>query len=320
MKIFVACPAPAGSRWGNRVTATRWARFLQGLGHEVVTRRRYRGEKCDVMLALHARKSFPAISHYRQRFPKGPLVVALTGTDLYHDFPRSERAQQSAAWADRLVVLQPQALEELPASLRGKARVILQSAVPIHAAAAPRDRFEICVLGHLRPVKDPFRAALALRLLPRRMRVRLTHAGQASTAAARRARSLMDREPRYRWIGEVSHPRARRLIARSHLLVISSRMEGAANVASEAIVSGVPLVSSGIGGIIGLLGADYPGFFPVGDTRALAGLLERVVSDAGLYHKLKAWCAKRRPLFAPGREQAAWKALLEELAATIRAQ
>jgi glycosyltransferase involved in cell wall biosynthesis len=99
----------------------------------------------------------------------------------------------------------------------------------------------------------------------------------------------------------------------SHLLVISSRMEGGANVASEAIVAGVPLLSSRIGGIIGLLCKDYPGFFPFGDTRALAKLLERAVSDAGFYHELRTWCAKRRPLFAPAREQAAWKKLLAQI-------
>src|SRR5262245_43694124 len=103
MRIFVACPVPAGSRWGNRVTATRWARFLQRLGHAVVIRERYDGQKCDMMLALHARKSFPAIAQYRERFPNGPLVLALTGTDLYHDFRRSRPAQKAAAWAARLV-------------------------------------------------------------------------------------------------------------------------------------------------------------------------------------------------------------------------
>src|SRR5919108_5633838 len=108
MRIFMACPAAAGSRSGNRVTAVRWARFLRELGHHVVIGQRYHGQSCDLMLALHARKSFPAVGRYRRRFREGPLIVALTGTDLYRDFPRSWQAQQSVKLADRLVVLQPQ--------------------------------------------------------------------------------------------------------------------------------------------------------------------------------------------------------------------
>src|SRR5262249_37896872 len=159
---------------GNRVTAARWARFLKELGHHVVISQGYHGQSCDMMLALHARKSFPAISSYRERFHEGPLIVALTGTDLYHDFRRSRQAQESVEVADRLVVLQRQALQELPVAARRKARVIWQSAVPVGESAPPKNAFAVCVLGHLRPVKDPFRTALALRLLPDVLPIRVT--------------------------------------------------------------------------------------------------------------------------------------------------
>ena len=45
---------------------------------------------------------------------------------------------------------------------------------------------------------------------------------------------------------------------------------------SEAAVAGVPVLASRMDGNVGLLGADYPGYFPVGDTEALARLLERL--------------------------------------------
>jgi glycosyltransferase involved in cell wall biosynthesis len=87
-------------------------------------------------------------------------------------------------------------------------------------------------------------------------------------------------------------------------------MEGGANVLSEAIVAGVPVLASRIPGNMGLLGGHYSGYFPVGDTRALARLLYRAEKDTSYYQKLESWCAQRKPLFDPGREEAAWAGLL----------
>jgi glycosyltransferase involved in cell wall biosynthesis len=171
------------------------------------------------------------------------------------------------------------------------------------------------VLGHLRYEKDPFRSALALRLLPAKSGVRIIHAGQAlKPAFAERARKLTTQDPRYRWIGEVPRGRARRILARSQLLVLSSRMEGGANVISEAIVEGVPVLASRIAGSIGILGEGYPGFFSVGDTRGLARLMLRTASEPDFYSGLKKWCDRLAPLFKPARERDAWKNLLQELA------
>ncbi len=310
----MACPAPPGSRKGNRVTAARWARLLGELGHRVTIGREYAGRPCDLMIALHARRSYEAIRAYRRVLPRGPLVVALTGTDLYRDIRTSKRAQRSLELADRLVVLQERGPDELAPRLRPKARVIYQSAVPLRRRP-PRSRrfFEVCVLGHLRPEKDPFRAALALRLLPEDSRIRVVHAGQAlSEGMARRARALMEREPRYRWLGEVPPGRARRLLARSRLLVLSSRMEGGANVLSEALAERVPALASRIPGSVGILGTDYPGYFPVGDTRALAELLQKAEGEPDFYAQLEVWCERLAPLVEPARERAAWAELLAE--------
>ena len=119
--------------------------------------------------------------------------------------------------------------------------------------------------------------------------------------------------PRYRWLGEVPRAKVRRLIAASHLLVLSSRAEGGANVISEAVVDGTPILASHIPGSIGLLGADYPGFYPVGDTAALRSLLLRAERDSVFYNDLAARCVKLAPLFRPERERAAWLQLLSEL-------
>jgi putative glycosyltransferase (TIGR04348 family) len=288
---------------------------LKRLGHRVAIEQEYVAKPCDLLVALHARRSYPSIVHYRREHPDGPLIVALTGTDLYRDIHASRRAQRSLEWADRLIVLQPCGREELPPNLRSKVRVLYQSTSPTpHSPTSNVRTFDVCVLGHLRREKDPFRAALALRRLPGECNVRVLHAGKAlSESMAQRARALMESDPRYLWLGELSRPRARRMLARSRLLVLSSRMEGGANVISEAVVDDVPVLASHISGSIGLLGANYPGFFPVGDSNDLAHLLQRAATDSTYYESLRGWCAGLKPLFDPVREQSDWAELLAEL-------
>jgi len=94
---------------------------------------------------------------------------------------------------------------------------------------------------------------------------------------------------------------------------LSSRLEGGANVISEAIVAGVPLIASCIPGTVGLLGADYSGYFAVGETRELTTLLLRAETDPQFLNKLRRQCAGRAALFEPERERRTWEALLKEL-------
>lgn len=315
MNILMITPAPPRSRHGNRVTALRWARMLEKLGHRVRLAQSYRGEPCDLLIALHAQRSHGAMAEYRRRHPGDPLVLVLTGTDLYRDLPESAEAQESLRMATRMVTLQDLAAEELPRALRGKVRVILQSAEPLPGAVRPAVRdFGVCVIGHLREVKDPFRAALAARGLPESSRVRILHAGKAMDASmARRAGKEQKANPRYRWMGELPRWRVRRLMGRSRLMVLSSRMEGGANVISEAAAAGLPVLASHIPGSAGLLGSDFPGFFPVGDTDALLRLLLRAESDGKFLAGLQRHMEHIAPQFQPGRELNAWKSLLDEL-------
>ncbi|MSP61332.1 MAG: TIGR04348 family glycosyltransferase [Myxococcales bacterium] len=327
MRLLIVTPAPPGSRKGNRITALRWAGLLRSLGHRVTLAEAYLGQRCDVLVALHAWRSAPSVARFRRERPGAALVVALTGTDLYDHIHRHPTARRSLELADRLVVLQPLGIAALPAECREKARAILQSAVRAGPpprlgveGAPPRSRaFEVCVLGHLRPVKDPFRAALASRLLPTSSRVRIVQVGGAlSDEMAKRARAETAHNPRYRFLGDLPRPRALRRLARSRLLVVSSRMEGGANVISEAAAAGVPVIASRIDGTAGLLGEDHPGYFPVGDTRALAALLMRAESDPAFYRRLLQRSTRLRPLITPARERRSWAALLAELATQKR--
>lgn len=315
MKIRLVTPAPRGSRVGNQITATRWARLLRQLGHEVVVEREYNGGSAEVLVALHARKSHASVVRFVRLVPEGRVIVALTGTDLYIDLARSRQARQSVRLADRLVVLQPLATRMLPRRERSKAKVILQSAMaPARTPPRRTDVFEVCVLGHLRPVKDPFRAALAMHGLPAQSRLVVTHVGAAlDPTMRRRAEAEMKRNDRYRWVGARPRAQALRLLARSRALVLTSLSEGGANAISEAVVCGVPVIASRIDGSVGLLGRGYPGYFEVGDTAGLAHLLARLEDEPAFARRLQRWCAKLAPRFAPRAEQDAWKNLLREL-------
>lgn len=315
MNIYLVTPAPPRSRKGNRVTALRWARILRNLGHRVRIAQEYAGQPCELMVALHARRSFSSIQRFHRTHPARPLIVALTGTDLYGDLQTDASAQRALEMATRLIVLQSAALEALPKSVRDKVRVIHQSVKP--PAQKPRRRrdvFEVCVLGHLREVKDPFRTAEAVRLLPASSRVTVLHAGAAlEEPMADRARREAASNPRYQWLGELPRWKAMHLLARSRLLVLTSIMEGGANVVSEAIAASTPVLSSRIPGSVGLLGEDYPGYFPVGDTAALAALLQRTESDAGFHESLDRSCRSLAWMVDPAKERGSWVSLLREL-------
>jgi putative glycosyltransferase (TIGR04348 family) len=323
MKIGIVTPAPPRSLYGNRITALRWAKILKSLGHRVSLTQTYGGEPYDLLIALHARRSYPAARQFSREHPQRLLIVALTGTDLYRDLARSRKAQRSLDLATRIVTLQPKALETLKPEWREKTHVIYQSArAPDKRGITGRsDRgvrsFDVCVAGHLRPVKDPFRAALAARRLPPSSRIRILHLGAARTQAmAARAHSEMKANPRYHWLGEKPSGQVWRILRQSKLCVLSSKLEGGANILSEAIVAGTPVIASRIPGSVGILGEDYPGYFTVGSTDELAALLGRAETNSEFLATLQARCRKLRPLFAPAREKAAWRNLLAELCAS----
>jgi putative glycosyltransferase (TIGR04348 family) len=304
VRIALVTPARAGSRAGNRHTALRWAAILRASGHRVSVCTKWKpGAGIELMLALHARRSHASMRAFKALHPERPLVLALTGTDVYRDIETSAEARESLRLADRFIVLQPKAIERLPKRLRRKARVVFQSSATNLRHAPMKRAFRVCVIGHLREEKDPLRALAALAALPLEMGIELVQLGDSlDENMAREARRAMRREPRYRWLGGVAHAQALRWLASSHAMVISSRMEGGANVISEAIRIGVPVLASHISGNVGLLGENYPGYFPLGDERSLARLIARAARDHAFYRRLKRWVRRLRPIVAPANE------------------
>jgi len=180
VRVCLVCPAPRGSRLGNRITALRWQHLLGDLGHDAFITTALGTRGYDLLVALHARRSADAVRVSRERHPERPVIVALTGTDLYRDIHDDASAKRSLEIADRLVVLHPGGADELPSQLRWKVRIVPQSSPsPLRAPRRSTRAFEVAVVGHLRPEKDPLRTALAARLLPGASRITVLHAGRA---------------------------------------------------------------------------------------------------------------------------------------------
>jgi len=313
LRILIACPAKPGTRYGNRVTALRWQSIFHELGHLARIDFQLRGEY-DVLVALHAFRSSSLIAESRQTRPATPIVVAITGTDLYRD-GKSRATLDSLELADRLVVLQPSAIDDLPAKYRSKTQVIYQSVRPLQLLRPQHPRSKrVLVAGHLRREKDPMRAAMAVRRLPPESRICVHHFGaEIDAGLAQQARAEAATNPRYRWMGEVPRGHLKRHLATCWLMVLSSRMEGGANVLSEAIAQRTPVLASRIPGSIGLLGEDYVGYFAVGKTTELRQLLIRCEQDASFYEALVNQVAARSELFTRARELRSWKSLLSNL-------
>jgi putative glycosyltransferase (TIGR04348 family) len=316
--LVIVTPALAAANNGNWQTARRWASLLRS-HYRVSLTDAWAGQPADVMLALHARRSAASVRHWRAAHPRAPLAVVLTGTDLYQDIAHDAEALQSLALADRLVVLQQRGVAALPAPLRHKAVVCIQSSPARQTLPKPTRHLRALMVGHLREVKSPETWFAAARALRHRADIRLDHIGAAlDPALGEAARQCMAECPAYRWLGALPHAATRRRIQQAHLLVHPSKMEGGAHVVIEAVTSGTPVLASRIDGNLGLLGDDYTGCFDWGDAAALAALLQRCRDDPAMLPALTAQCLERAPLFTPAHEQAVLLGLMRSLLETCR--
>lgn len=320
--MCIVTPALADANNGNWQTARRWARLLSG--HYVVRLAKQwpdgaADDGTDILLALHARRSAGSVAAWAAAHPDRPLVLALTGTDLYRDIITDASAQRSLALAHRLIVLQEQGPMALPEALRGKCRVVFQSSTRRATLPKTTAHLRALMVGHLRDEKSPQTLLDAARLIGPDEGIFIDHVGAALDPALGEAASATQRDrPHYRWLGGLPHAATRSRIQRAHVLVHPSRLEGGAHVILEAALCGTPVLASRIDGNVGMLGADYGGYFPPGDAAALAALLRRardgLAHGTGLLTTLQSQCALRSALFEPAAERAALLRLLAELA------
>jgi glycosyltransferase involved in cell wall biosynthesis len=76
-------------------------------------------------------------------------------------------------------------------------------------------------------------------------------------------------------MGELNPDEVRQELSHSDLFVLASRSEGRPNALIEAVAAGLPAISSGLDGILGLVEHGVNGWvFPVEDIAALKVCLE----------------------------------------------
>ena len=339
-RVLIVSPALANANNGNWQTAWRWSRMLRATCDATIAQA-WNGEPFDVMLALHARRSAGSIAAWAKA--KGTtanapgLAVVLSGTDLYRDIQTDAQAQASLIFAQTLVVLQERGPDALPAALCAKTRVIFQSTSTRKPLKKTNQYLRALMVGHLRDEKSPQTLFAAARLLMHSS-ILIDHIGEPLDAAlGEQARATATVCAHYRWLGGLPHEATRRRIQQAHVLVHASSMEGGAHVVMEAVCSGTPVLASRIAGNVGMLGADYPGYFEHGDAQGLADLLLRCgnppatpalqarrstlarpsMGDTGdsLYSQLQSHCQARAHLFAPKAEQAALIKLVHDVMA-----
>ena len=316
MDFLVVTSATGEVLTGNRCTANQWAELLKSAGHRVRVVDAYAGQAADVLIAVHGRKGNAAVTAFRRAHPDKQVVIALTGTDVYPE--PGEEALDSMQQADRLIALQPRVRDRIPQEFHDKLRIIKQSAgaAPSDGAAKNNGPFDVCVVGHLREVKDPLRAAAAARLLPAVSKIRIRHAGAILDPRYERLVEVEQAEnPRYVWLDELTPAEAQNLMAHSRLTVVSSFYEGGARVIGESIVAGTPVLAARNDASLSLLGEDYPGLYAAGQTEELAGLMSRAETDSAFLDALVEHSGRLAPQFDPRHEREAWRELIAELEA-----
>lgn len=314
LRIEIVTPAPPGTLHGNRITALRWHQFLLRLHYQSTITEQWSGKLCDALIALHGLRSHDSIQRFKKAHPNHPVVLIMTGTDIYRDLKNSKKVIQSMEMADAIVVLQPDAIQSLPKKFHPKVRVVYQSVKSISRKAPPKRHFLASIIGHLRTEKDPFCAAQSLRLLPSDSKIQLVQLGQAMSPDFKKEAISLDKNiERYQWLGQLSHSKTLQWLSRSHVMIISSMMEGGAHVVSEAIAIGVPVIASDIPGNRGLLGDNYPAYYPVGDQVALSKLLSKAETNPVFYQKLCKAIAGRQTITKPELEQQSIQKLIKSL-------
>ena len=314
MKIRIVSPFPEGFPCGSNTTAYRWARLLVSLGHEVVVTDLEHDCAADLLVALGAVKCSGLLLRSYRESPKLPVCVALTGSDLA-GLAKSGVAQSATGLATKVIVFQPAALDLLPKAARRNAEVILQAAQSTRSRPLPRrDSFVVTLAANLRVEKNPLLAARAARLLRPESQVRIEHFGAVlDEALADEARAEMTANGRYHWMGAASPASLRKRLAASQALIVPSDVEAGANIVSEAVVDGVPILASRIPGNTGVLGGRYSGYFTPGDAGELAQLLHELETSPAFARRLRATIDEVAKTLRPSEEKRCWRRVLNDI-------
>jgi len=222
--------------------------------------------------------------------------VPLVGT--VHGFTGGDRRNRFYEWLqrrayrkfDRVVAVSEVLATELGARSIDRSRIVtignarsrptdlVEPEAARRTLGAPPDAFHVGWIGRMSREKAPDVMLEALRIVSEGGRVPRLHATLIGDGRERAALEIRTGElglgERVRWPGGI--PGAASLIRGFDVVVMSSRTEGTPIVALEAMITGVPLVATRVGGIPALAGEEAALLVPSEDAEALAAAIESV--------------------------------------------
>jgi len=321
-KILLITPIPPSRHSGNQATANRWESILQEIGHEVEIANSFEEQSPDLVIAIHLRKSSKSITAFKNKYPNRPLITLAAGTDLYKDLKQPEFTEiikVSIRESDKILVLQPLAKKLIENDQQNKVSVIYQSTdinkfrASVHEGVSQRqfEEFQIVVIGHPRKIKDSLRAALAAKLLPKDSNIKVKLIGKTIEPEMRSTiEKEMNENLRFSWLGELDRAGTWREMGRSNLMVLSSLEEGGANVISEAVSIGLPILATKIDGNAGLLRENYSGFFEAKNTEELSALMLKCEKEPQFLKLLTEQVRTKASLFTKEQEKETLKKII----------
>ena len=313
--VLIHSPYPRQKSQGNAVTALRMQNLLLESGFDVAIHER--GDSpmdTRCLIALNARKSAEEIVNFQQRQPESAIVALLTGTDVNH--PEMEDSNSATINALKIstsiVSLHEGFSHRIPDFLQAKTSVIYPSVqLPAgleHRATHPP---KVIVAGNFRDEKNPnlmMEAARKVVDLPLHF-----HAYGAGADYQQSLEEMVEGYPHFHFHGVQEHDVVLSAMQGAQLLLNTSTEEGGANAICEAVAMGLPVIASRIDGNVGMLGADYAGFFTSGDVRSLTELLNRISIDTEFYLGIKQQIQQRARLFDYQREAEQWAQLVRKM-------
>ena len=315
MNILILYPDNKNVITGNLCSALQYQKILQGLGYSVDVDFKYTGQRAEVLIAINAAKKNSEIIEFKARNSNAKIVSVLSGTDIYPE--PLEKTIESMKLSNALVALQPDGLLKVPECHRGKTFLIYQSVESIINVSSPMEHiseFRVTLIANIRSVKDPLVAPNACKLLSISSKIKIIHIGYC---LERNLGVILSKESesneRYNWIGGLNELDTRETLSQSDVLLITSIDEGAGRVVGEAIELGVPIISTRNSGVLGLLGDNYEGYYPVSDSNLLSKMLMRAESDPNFLQSLYEQCQSKAHLFSPEVEKQSWSQLISKI-------
>jgi glycosyltransferase involved in cell wall biosynthesis len=343
LRAALLSPAAPPSVGGNAVTVGRVARVLRGQGVDLqvwdlsatppdAVAREVAAYGPTLIHGFHALRAGPLALDLADRADV-PLVITITGTDANHHLFEPETAatvRRVLEGAAAITVFHESIAARLTGAVPGLApRIALVPQSVLFEddpePLSPRRATGPLILfpTGIRRIKRPRLPLAALdAVAARHPGLELRYVGPIIEADEGQAlREALSARPWARYAGEVPHPRMRRLIETSDVVLNCSVSEGGmANSVLEALAAGRAVLASDIEGNRSLVEDGVTGLL-FSSAQALAVQAERLLRDPALRRRLgEAGRERVTARFTAAREGDGYRAVYERVAAACLAR